>query len=82
MDAMIGETAPDRNQDCGCQDRANQWHTCQEWLSSEVEVENSYDQKNGEQAENDSAYKAIRCTPTSQQLTNNANEGCNENPDE
>ena len=82
MVMTIGERAPDENQDRGYNDRTDQRHIVNGWLTLNVKVEHANYQKNGQESDDNGPYNAIRGAPSRDQFAYNTYQGCDNNPDD
>src|SRR5205807_10493940 len=60
----ISYATPDDDEDSCCYNSADQRHAFQQWLTDDVKVEKTHDQKNGEQAEHNRPQYARWCATT------------------
>ncbi|GAC1568649.1 MAG: hypothetical protein NVS3B14_18620 [Ktedonobacteraceae bacterium] len=52
------------------------------WLTSDLKVEDPHNQENGEQPYHDRTHDAVGRASASEQLTDNTDHGCNQDPNE
>jgi hypothetical protein len=78
----IRESAPEKHQDRRSQDGSDDWHAIEVGLAKHVPVQDTVDQKDGDTPYNNRPYDPKGCTPSRYQFTNNANQRCNDQPDE
>jgi hypothetical protein len=81
MNTVVGQTAPESNDNRRGDYRTDQRHPCNRWLASNGKVENADDQQDGDEAKNDSPEKPIRGASVSKHFTKQANDYGNDQPD-